>query len=787
MGNKHSTKINPQDSDIEVGNFSKKIYPYPVKNDDDLIDRFNEQAHNISPEFHDIQKNVPNENSDDSIDENRVSNNIISNTEINKYLNIDFYLYVFCIITFVLEGYFIKYKTYGSLDDVIRHNSVDKMLINELLPCISIGFALYSSPHIAYDYILNYLNITNISYLFERVLQNSSWLVYSLALMSLHIYKNINPVIYIVANRIYMVTSSYIFTRVVKNSKFLKNDHWLLTVNLILGCFSLITIPIGNLLNVGPYISVTFGTMYIIGNLIINIRYIYRVSFSEIYKKIWGEIVVYVMVIGNIINMFFIIIYTVTINSTAYSNTSEKSMAILNIFLLLKFWFFNFVLWMHTSIEVSLTNLEIADQKKELNNKDNQLDSQKEEITDQKEALDSQKEEIQLQKKIMAIISHECRNPLSIIMFVFDYLLENINKENFSKSEFADNCIEGKKACDCILGSLNDFKNDCGRNNLQHTIIVEPKINDLLQILQNIVSQQLMVFKQDKKSLIMTIQKKEYKVRVDYNQIFRAFIKLLDNSRKFISADSGSVEITIIEQNYYYVVGVKDNGIGIKSDIIEKIFDEGFTDDQGTGKHGSGIGLNEFYRIIKNHGGNISIKSSTEVPSFTLFEVHIPVAFDLTTEEEETYKNIFEINTSTPIIVDRKALNSYEKNIKRTILVVDDVQFIRKFMISNIAKCFNTDTDTDIHQAEDGNIALELTRTNKYDLIFMDYEMPVMNGPNACIEIRKTNKETIIIGVSGNVLDDQKSIFLDAGANEIYEKPIKKENIKKIFQKYKLI
>ena len=95
------------------------------------------------------------------------------------------------------------------------------------------------------------------------------------------------------------------------------------------------------------------------------------------------------MIIGNVLNMAFVIIFTLTIKSTMYSYTSETSMVILNIFLLLKFWFFNFVLWMYTSIGVSLTNLEIVDQKNDLDYKDNQLDSQ---------------------KKIMAIISHECRN-----------------------------------------------------------------------------------------------------------------------------------------------------------------------------------------------------------------------------------------------------------------------------------------------------------------------------------------------------------------------------------------
>ena len=754
------------ESDIEFCKRSTKIYPHPVINSDKLINRINKESHKISPEFiEEVKINIPNNHSD--VEENCNTNNNDS-SNIKKYLNIDLYCYVLCIIIFLLEGCLIKYN--DDDDNVIKNPSTEKLHIRKFLPCISFGFGLYSLPHIIYDYVLNSLNITNTSYLFERTLQNSSWILYSIGMIILHMNQKSNPVTYIVATRIYMVTSSYIYSRVIKNSILIQqNDYFLLTITYILGCSSLIAIPIDNFLNIEPYISVTLGTMYIIGNLIIDTRYIYNVSFSEIYQKIWEEIVVYVMIIGNVLNMAFVIIFTLTIKSTMYSYTSETSMVILNIFLLLKFWFFNFVLWMYTSIGVSLTNLEIVDQKNDLDYKDNQLDSQ---------------------KKIMAIISHECRNPLSIIMFVFDDLIENIKKGNFNKTDLIDNCNEGKKACICILGSLNDFKNDCGRNNMQHKIIVEPKINDLLQILQDIVSQQLMVFRQDKKLLKMTFEKKEYKVRVDYNQIFRAFIKLLDNSRKFISTDgSGSVEITITEQNYYYIVGVKDNGIGINDNIIDKIFDEGFTDDQGTGKKGSGIGLNEFYRIIKNHGGNIYIKSSTKAPSFTLFNVHIPIAFDLTTEEEESYKNIFEDNNSTiaPIICDRKTSNSHGESKKITILVVDDAKMIRKCMIKNISDCFATHTDVDIHQAEDGKIALEYLRTYKYDLIFMDYEMPVMNGPDACKKIRETNKEIIIIGVSGNVLEEQKSIFLDAGATGIYEKPINKMKIKEIFQKYKLI
>ena len=545
-----------------------------------------------------------------------------------------------------------------------------------------------------------------------------------------------------------------------------------MSLSYISGCLSITMIPIVNYFNIWTFLPMVFLIIFITGNLVIDIRYIAKVSFSKIYEEMWEEIVVYVMIIMNILNIIFVAIYSYTFKFNTNSNYSMKSIIVLNIFLLLKFWTFNFILWIYTCIKSSIF---IAEQKKDLENKDSQLDSKEEELVNKDNEIDYQKQELLLQKKIIAIISHECRNPLTILLLIFNELEQEVNK--ISKNNILDLCRQGNIACNGILCSLNDLKNDFQNNNIQHEIQIKPMINDLYNILKDIYSQQLMVFNQDKKLLKMTIEKKEYKVRVDYNQIFRGFIKLLDNSRKFISTDgSGTVEITITEQNYYYIVEVKDNGIGIKSDIIDKIFNEDFTDDQGTGNKGSGIGLNEISKIIKNHGGNISVESSTNIPTFTLFKVYIPIATNLTLEEENMYKNIYESNLSEtyPIV-------SNEKNVK-TILIVDDVLFIRKMMRGLINKIQNIN----IHLAEDGKIASELSQKNKYDLIFMDREMPEMSGPEACKEIRKINKEVVIIGITGHVLDEQRNDFFDSGANDVYDKPIDANTIKKIFSKYKI-
>ena len=62
--------------------------------------------------------------------------------------------------------------------------------------------------------------------------------------------------------------------------------------------------------------------------------------------------------------------------------------------------------------------------------------------------------------------------------------------------------------------------------------------------------------------------------------------------------------------------------------------------------------------------------------------------------------------------------------------------------------------------------------------------MPIMNGPDACKIIRNTNKLIPIIGVSGNILDDDVSNFISSGANEVIGKPTKLNDLKIILEKY---
>lgn len=107
-------------------------------------------------------------------------------------------------------------------------------------------------------------------------------------------------------------------------------------------------------------------------------------------------------------------------------------------------------------------------------------------------------------------------------------------------------------------------------------------------------------------------------------------------------------------------------------------------------------------------------------------------------------------------------------HLPKNVLIVDDVLSIRKILL-RLFRSHNITCD----EAENGQEALnKIIINNSYDLILMDYEMPVLNGPKCVSELRKRGIETIIIGITGNVLPDEINYFKQQGVDDVLLKPI---------------
>ena len=121
------------------------------------------------------------------------------------------------------------------------------------------------------------------------------------------------------------------------------------------------------------------------------------------------------------------------------------------------------------------------------------------------------------------------------------------------------------------------------------------------------------------------------------------------------------------------------------------------------------------------------------------------------------------------------------------ILVVDDVQSNRK-LVARMARNRNHRVD----EAQNGREAVDKVRAARkahtpYDTILMDYEMPVLKGPEAVQEIREMGCQSLIIGITGNVLADDVSRFVACGANAVLPKPVRFQMLEKMWIEHGVI
>ena len=118
------------------------------------------------------------------------------------------------------------------------------------------------------------------------------------------------------------------------------------------------------------------------------------------------------------------------------------------------------------------------------------------------------------------------------------------------------------------------------------------------------------------------------------------------------------------------------------------------------------------------------------------------------------------------------------QNANLKALVVEDDP-VNQMLLQEILKSLNVTATI----AENGTIAAEKAAANSYDVIFMDIEMPGLNGIEATEKIRSLGNQTTIIACTASQLDEDQRNYLDAGMNHCITKPISKKAIIRILRK----
>ncbi len=397
---------------------------------------------------------------------------------------------------------------------------------------------------------------------------------------------------------------------------------------------------------------------------------------------------------------------------------------------------------------------------KRLRHQNEIIQEQKNEIEENLKKIEQSRIEAQLLVKaksdFLSQMSHEIRTPMNSIMGITDLLLEDTNDVHQ-----LDKLNSVRYAADLLLVILNDILHIASieEGNIELSP-VETDIFRLFRELENNLSRKAI-----QKELQLVFEPGDgtpSHVITDPTRLFQILMNLISNAIKFTDAGKVTVRTKVVrrdEKNVRLRFEVEDTGIGIakeKQDVIFESFQQG-----GVEIHrkygGTGLGLTITHRILQLFDSRIEIDSIPGKGSIFAFELE----FDLVEPK----------SSSKSVVTDLHELTDLR------LLYVEDNEMNQKVMKMLLNK-FDIQLDFAFH----GKEAIDKLTEKAYDLVLMDFHMPIMDGLECTRQIRSGKSGVLqplipIIGVTADVFEESTREGLKCGMNSLVKKPIDKNEL----------
>lgn len=373
------------------------------------------------------------------------------------------------------------------------------------------------------------------------------------------------------------------------------------------------------------------------------------------------------------------------------------------------------------------------------------------------------KESAQVKENFMANMSHEIRTPMNAILG-FTNLLQRKSLDNESKGYVQTIQKSGENLLTIINDILDLSKIEAGMMRIESAPF---SIRGLLHSVETMFKS-----KANEKEVQLTAEVEDSlpdTLDGDATRLTQILVNLIGNSLKFTS--KGNIKIRITnegKQGNTIITGITitDTGIGIEKGKLNHIF-ERFqqADDAVTRKFGgTGLGLSIVNDLVLLQQGTINVVS--EPGKGATFKLTIPY-----TISNEDFRNSSLPKNSTTISTDFKFIK---------VLVAEDNE-INQSLIKHLFTEWNLEYDL----VNNGYEAIEILKKNKYSLILMDIQMPVMDGYTAAREIREKLKiEIPIIAMTAHAFAGEREKCISFGMNEYISKPIREEQLHQVITQF---